>query len=467
MSNKGGMPFEESLKRRGTKMIYLLEPPLNVTVADRYKDDTSYAWIEIARFYYTLSHQQKSKEFAIEHNGNLYYWVSYNLVISRLWHFGIRSKSTVSRALELLCNPSNNNPPLLERIERIDNNGHKRLYYAKTECFDDLFSTDVEYSIQSTNEYNIPTDDKDPEMFDTQDEAPEQKNNLPDWFDVEWDKCLRSGKFTSCSKLCSRGKNAGNINKYAEDFAKAVVSIADGTFYNVFGGLVKTKYTLPEGLSPSEIVDGIIASVNTTAPNPFAQVIMRTAKTVSSPYLLWYSRQGNKQSGSKRLHAVRVAQSVPHEWYESRKPYKYIWNMPDGNGGTYQGYITDYFLEHGGKGLVEKFDPRITAWAVDMIETYNLVKDPKVRMPGFGTAIESMIDMAKYKAQQEGGDYKEYFWDIVMSIQVYTDTPLWQWFVKTHGMKSNTCISTIGVSARIENRKQNESQFRDILNVIS
>lgn len=471
MSKKGGMPFEESLKRRGTKMVYLLEPPLNVTVADKYKDDTSYAWIEIARFYYTLSHYQKSKEFAIEHNGDLYYWVSYNLVISRLWHFGIRSKSTVSRALELLCNPSNNNPPLLKRIERIDSNGHKRLYYAKTGCLDDLFSTDIEYSIQSTNEYNTQTDDGESEMFDTQDEIPEQTEEtssaLPEWFDAEWDKCLQSGKFQSCSKICSRGKNAGNINRYAEDFAKAVTSISDGTFYNVFGGLVKTKYALPEGLTPSEIVDGVISSVSGIAPNPFAQIIMRTAKTVSSPYLLWYSKQGNKTSPAKKVHPVREAVRVPQEWYNTRKPYKYIWNMPDGRGGTYQGYITDYFLENKVKGIIEKFDPRITAWAVDVIETYALIKDPKVHMPGLNTAIETMLDMAKYKSKQEGGNYLDYFWDIVMSIKIYTDTPLWHWFVKTYGMRSNDCISAIGVSSIIESRKQNEAQFRELLNVIA
>ena len=105
---------------------------------------------------------------------------------------------------------------------------------------------------------------------------------------------------------------------------------------------------------------------------------MRTAKTVSSPYLLWYSKNVNKkQDSSTTSHPVREAVRVPQEWYNTRKPYKYIWNMPDGRGGTYQGYITDYFLENKVKGIIEKFDPRITAWAVGCCRDICFNKNPQ------------------------------------------------------------------------------------------
>ena len=70
-----------------------------------------------------------------------------------------------------------------------------------------------------------------------------------------------------------------------------------------------------------------------------------------------------------------------------------------------------------------------------------------------------MFDMAKYKSKQEGEIILIIFWDIVMSIKIYTDTPLWHWFVKTYSMRSNDCISAIGVSSIIESRKQNEGSI--------
>ena len=40
---KGGMDFEDAKQRRGSKLVYLREPWLNLIVADKYKEDTSYA----------------------------------------------------------------------------------------------------------------------------------------------------------------------------------------------------------------------------------------------------------------------------------------------------------------------------------------------------------------------------------------------------------------------------------------
>ncbi len=402
----------------------------------------------------THSRYTLSKGNMKEINGVNVYWIATSIFISHLGPFGINNRRTISRIVADI-------PSEILIVHHTPHGNGSRTFYGFTKFAEDkLFNTGAFIENEVENQTEDSTEG-------TLEKPEETFSALPEWFDVEWNKCLQSGKFQSCSKICSRGKNAGNINKYAEDFAKAVTSISDGTFYSVFGGLVKTKYALPEGLTPSEIVDGVISSVSGIAPNPFAQIIMRTAKTVSSPYLLWYSKQGNKTSPAKKVHPVREAVRVPQEWYNTRKPYKYIWNMPDGRGGTYQGYITDYFLENKVKGIIEKFDPRITAWAVDVIETYALIKTPKVHMPGLNTAIETMLDMAKYKSKQEGGNYLDYFWDIVMSIKIYTDTPLWHWFVKTYGMRSNDCISAIGVSPIIESRKQNEAQFRELLNVIA
>lgn len=463
MSEKGGMPFEDAVKKRGSKMAYLWEPPLNVTVADRYKNDTSCAWIEVARFYYTLVAQERAKSFAVEHGGKWYYWVSYSLVISRLWHFGIRSKSTVSRAFNLLCQPSNGEPPLLQRISKMDQNGHLKVYYAKTPHFDALFSTDVEYASQSETSYQYNDEDSyndilDPIEGDEPSAEVPAEDALPAWFDAQWQKCHASGKFKACSKTSTRGTNAGGINKYAKDFAFCVQSIADGTFYDTYGKAFKSKpYKIPADLTIDSIVDGVIESVSGQAANPYAQILLYTANRVTSPYLKWL--QDHKKVAST---SARSPMDVEESLFKTDKRYMYIWDLHKDDGSWSSGWISDFFMEK--YKWFDRYDPRIVSLYWDMNEVYTEMRKshPAQSVPNGANTLLTIMDMAEYRFQKEKGDIMMHFWSIVMNLPIYVDKPLWRWFVSAYKHRTGSNICHLSFAVDREHREQMDEQMRDV-----
>lgn len=271
---KGGMSFEEAKQRRGKKMVYLKAPWLNVIVADKYKDDTSYAWVELAKFFVTLTGQPKATKVAVIHEGTMYYWMSYNLIISRLWHYGIRSKSTVSRALYLLCNPSNNQPPILKRIEKRDRNGHLRLYYTGTDALDDLFSTDPEWADHSEDAYDSSNED---DVFDDEasEEPPKSETHtedfvFPKWWNDYFEKIQSFNKYGD--NLYKRGK--GTLNKHIIESVRYINALLDGTFYDEIGADLTDKYDL-SGMTLDRIIKGLDDCWVKEGSNPYVKDVIK------------------------------------------------------------------------------------------------------------------------------------------------------------------------------------------------
>ena len=325
---KGGMDFEDAKQRRGSKLVYLREPWLNLIVADKYKEDTSYAWIEIAKFYATLTAQKKAKKVAIQQDGDTYYWMSFNLIISRLWHYGIRSKSTVSRALHLLCNPTSKSPPLLKRIQKRDSNGHIRLYYAKTDTFDDLFDTDPEWA--EDNEFEYKSSDED-DVFDDEEspsgeiphaeEKPVELFTFPDWWDHFWEEVSATGKYTD---KIYKDKYPTVVNGYVQDAVKAISSILEGVYYDkgFYGEFHDVKYDLS-----AVTIDSII-----DAMKKYNVKEAVTMKEVVCPF----AGKGKNSRKSRFISLVCVGTEWPKDnvpvkpksFYEADKPDKspdWIW----------------------------------------------------------------------------------------------------------------------------------------------
>jgi len=130
--------------RKKTGTTFLDEPNINYDIIDVYRDDVDVAWIMCAKYFWNLQRSPSSKveDQTLIRNNDKFYWISCDVVISRLWYHGIRSRSTVSRAFTALCKPSNGLPPVLLQYKSYNRNGHPMVYYAETNVFKALFSTD-------------------------------------------------------------------------------------------------------------------------------------------------------------------------------------------------------------------------------------------------------------------------------------------------------------------------------------
>lgn len=460
IDSKGGMSFEDAHKRRGSKLVYLREPWLNLVVADKYRNDTSCAWIEIAKFFASLTSQKKAQKISITMGADVYYWMSYNLIISRLWHYGIRSKSTVSRALFLLCNPSNNQLPLLKRIDKRDSNGHPRLYYAKTDAFDDLFDTDPEWASQNIEEFEQKEeDDSTDDVFDEPTPEP-AKPQFPDWFEEQWGILVKS-KFPSAKQYKSDGVTP---NKYALDFAEAVQEIVDGTFYKGKGKTIKDKsIDIPEGLSVEDVIEAVLNVENKFITNPYSAILLVTKTVCFSPVLKWFD-SGNKPAKKTTVvkHSIRSKVRYTEEQQNTVKPIKYLWDQvlkTDPETGrvmeSMQGALSDGWIQR--HGLFKKFDLRIANFYADMCEAYEGLS---VRKPDIFKALETLEDMAKYTVQKgTEQDWKDKFWEFIDTLPIYTDSPIWTWFVNRYEELFGGVICDMAKFKNSRNRAEIQSQM--------
>ena len=481
MADKKGMSFDDMRKKRGNKLVYLREPWLNVVVADMYKSDTSCAWIEIAKFYESLTRQKKAKKVAITIGSDTYYWMSFNLIISRLWHYGIRSKSTVSRALYLLCNPSDGKPPLLKRIERLDKNKRLRLYYAKTDNFDALFDTDPEWASQNESDYEIEEDNEDDVFDDPEVPAGTTKdpvNEFPDWFDKQWEVLKASGRFTSCNK-CNPKTDVPY--KYATDFAKGVEQLIDGTFYKGVGAWIKDKtIKIPEGLTVESIIEAVLSVEGKLITNPLKALVLQTANMNYSPLLKYWEKNGVAGSSTRSQatspatkpvtkssgKSVRSNVQYTEEDYKSNRKVMYTYDyiksyLPNGMvGEMVYGDVSDYWLDK--NKFVKKYDNRITNFCLDMQEAY---ADAGKKRPSMSNVLDTIVGMAQFRAKEGTQKWEDIFWDIIDQMPIYQDCKLWRWFIERfehdHGEGQSNCDMYKGNVAK-KQAMENDAQFRAI-----
>jgi len=249
--------------RKKTGTTFFDEPNFNYEIIDLYRDDVDVAWIMCAKYFWNLqrSPSSKVKDQTFIKDGDKYFWVSCDVVISRLWYHGIRSRSTVSKAFKLLCYPSNGLPPVLLQCKSYNHNGHPMVYYAETDVFRALFSTDGSTIEQQALDLNKCLEDN--ASIDNADEgtpeesaSPAKKHEpfaLPAWWNSFYEKVQAFNKYTD-----NIYKDDGiTVNGYVVDAVKAIDAILDGTFYSKpeHQGFA-IKYDL-SGASLDSVIDGL------------------------------------------------------------------------------------------------------------------------------------------------------------------------------------------------------------------
>lgn len=390
--------FMKARKKRGNNMEYMWDPPLNVIVADMYWKDTSHAWIQVAKFYYTLMTQKKAQNLSKQVGKDIYFWVSYNLVVSRLWHYGIRNKCTVSRALELLCHPTDGLPPLLKRMDTHTSNGRLRLYYAKTEVFDDLFrkSVDHEFYILNEQAYQIDEDDDDcsDDLFDddstppdflamikepAKQETPEAKEFiLPEWWDKFWKEVSATGNYKD---NIYKDKEETMVNGYVQKAVNTISSILDGTYYNkgFYGEHHDVKYDL-SGVTIDIIIDAmkkykvkdpctmddVVCTYpgrgNVSRKSGFISLVCigeqwPKDKSPSSKHITQKIKPSSREEIKTFFKSrVRVPETLDFIWNESSSPAKYYPELVE-DSPLYWGIYFKVAEEHDSNYYVDKDNP--------------------------------------------------------------------------------------------------------------
>jgi len=257
--------------RKKTGTTFLDEPNINYDIIDVYRDDVDVAWIMCAKYFWNLQRSPSSKveDQTLIRNNDKFYWISCDVVISRLWYHGIRSRSTVSRAFTALCKPSNGLPPVLLQYKSYNRNGHPMVYYAETNVFKALFSTDggtIEQQATVLNKClkdNTPVDNVcDPdEVPDPEGELPKlpekpaEPFTFPDWWDHFWEEVSATGKYTD---KIYKDKYPTVVNGYVQDTIEAISSILDGTYYDKgsYGEEHDVKYDL-SAVTIDSIIDAL------------------------------------------------------------------------------------------------------------------------------------------------------------------------------------------------------------------
>lgn len=187
------MTCEKARKLCGEDMFYLADPYVNLHVLDLYQKDTGAAWLLVAKFMYNFTNSHSPKILAhVKKIGNAtYYWISYDIVISRLWHYGIRSRSTVCNAFASLCDPKGGLPPLLLKHSEINTYGRPMVYYTPTEMFNNLFVQHPSSIVKQNQDRMLAGESSDvsgeaPEPEEEQPKPPEkpiEPFTFPDWWD--------------------------------------------------------------------------------------------------------------------------------------------------------------------------------------------------------------------------------------------------------------------------------------------
>lgn len=285
------MTCEKARKLCGEDMFYLADPYVNLDVLDLYQKDTGAAWLLVAKFMYNFMSSNNPKIVShIKKVGNVsYYWISYDLVISRLWHYGIRSRSTICNAFSALCTPSDELPPLLLKYSEINTYGRPMVYYTSTEMFRNLF---VQHptSILKQNQARMEAgESSDVESTDAKSdtEAPvnytQKCSEIPDdWFPI-FAQIRECGFYKDKADRDAKGSVFG----YNQKLYTYISEILNGTFYENSGRKITNRYNL-EGLTKEQILEWITKENHIPAGGEdyaYRTIVYTTSKATYSPLL--------------------------------------------------------------------------------------------------------------------------------------------------------------------------------------
>jgi hypothetical protein len=443
-----------------TKMRFLSIHTPNYVVVDAYEipELTPSHWFLLERIYaITVNCTNMYKESVgntYEEDGLKYYWISSSLLLRHTKRFGIKSKQTISRIMK---DWKEVKPEIIKTHIRGFGKGAK-IFYAFTEfSTTKLFNTgNVDVSgIEQQKEEDDSTDD----VFEEPTPEP-AKPQFPDWFEEQWGILVKS-KFPSARQYKSDGVTP---NKYALDFAEAVQEIVDGTFYKGKGKTIKDKsIDIPEGLSVEDVIEAVLNVENKFITNPYSAILLVTKTVCFSPVLKWFD-SGNKPAKKNTVvkHSIRSKVKYTEEQQNTVKPIKYLWDQvlkTDPETGrvmeSMQGALSDGWIQR--HGLFKKYDLRIANFYADIYEAYEGLS---VRKPDIFKVLETLEDMAKYAVQKgTEQDWKDKFWEFVDTLPIYTDSPVWTWFVNRYEELFGGVICDMAKFKNSRNRAEIQSQM--------
>lgn len=240
----------EQYKERKKKMKrvgFMQFPSFNYDVADLYAEEWDNSeWLIFCMWFWGL-YESRDKFKATKRviDGTEYIWVSYKLVVQRLFVLGFRNMETISRWITRLSNPigDNQKPPLLKKyLGTSPYDDVSAVYLAPTDALKALCS----HNPEAVDAYMIGDDCADnalPEEAPVEEKKKDHPKEFrfPEWWDVYWTKVSSmSHKYTDNVYK----KNTSTVNKYIIKTVDAIQSLFDGTYYNTIGKDHIVKYDL-------------------------------------------------------------------------------------------------------------------------------------------------------------------------------------------------------------------------------
>ena len=457
-----------------------------------YPDFTAKEWVLLGHLKLILgSRKQDDDGFTYDftaHDGLRYHIVNHGWLRETLAPFGLGNEKTLQRSLNLIMEAD---PPLLKKAYKDTHTVVKIVGYRFTDFGDDaLFhdakrprSTDVRKYIEELN----PIQDKEikEKVPVGTSKVPEDSNTFifPDWFDEQWERL--KVKFPKINQYF-RG-DVSKPNTYATSFVVSVCSLCNGSFYETAGKFIKNKSSpVPAGLTPEKIVDAILLlpdDVFITNPQQAIIVIIKRHGDITkcySPLLKYWEKNGVAGSSTRSQatspatkpvtkssgKSVRSNVQYTAEDYKSNRKVMYTYDyiksyLPNGMvGEMVHGDVSDYWLDK--NKFVKKYDNRITNFCLDMQEAY---ADAGKRRPSMSNVLDTLVDMAQFKAKEGGQKWEDLFWEYIDQMPVYQDNGLWKWFVTRYedryGEGQSNCDMYKGNTAR-KQAMENDAQFRAI-----
>lgn len=450
-----------------------------------YPDFTAKEWVLLGHLKLILgSRKQDDDGFTYDftaHDGLRYHIVNHGWLRETLAPFGLGNEKTLQRSLNLIMEAD---PPLLKKAYKDTHTVVKIVGYRLTDFGDDaLFhdakrprSTDVRKYIEELN----PIQDK-----EIKEKVPEDSNTFifPDWFDEQWERL--KVKFPKINQYF-RG-DVSKPNTYATSFVVSVCSLCNGSFYETAGKFIKNKSSpVPTGLTPDKIVDSILQlpdDVFITNPQQAIIVVIKRHGDITkcySPLLKYWEKNGVAGSSTRSQvtspvtkpvtkssgKSVRSNVQYTEEDYKSNRKVMYTYDyiksyLPNGMvGEMVHGDVSDYWLDK--NKFVKKYDNRITNFCLDMQEAY---ADAGKRRPSMSNVLDTLVDMAQFKAKEGAQKWEDLFWEYIDQMPVYQDNGLWKWFVTRYedryGEDQSNCDMYKGNTAK-KQAIENDAQFRAI-----
>jgi hypothetical protein len=240
----------EQYKERKKKMKrvgFMQFPSFNYDVADLYAEEWDNSeWLIFCIWFWGL-YESRDKFKATKRviDGTEYIWVSYKLVVQRLFVLGFRNMETISRWITRLSNPigDNQKPALLKKyLGTSPYDDVSAVYLAPTDALKALCS----HNPEAVDAYMIGDDYIDNTVpaeapIEEKKKDPPKEFQFPEWWDVYWAKVTSLGhKYTDNVYK----KNTSTVNKYIIKTVDAIQSLFDGTYYSTIGKDHIVKYDL-------------------------------------------------------------------------------------------------------------------------------------------------------------------------------------------------------------------------------